>query len=265
MKGINLRKILAFLTLLTFQSASAQCYNPCDEWYGCCFMKGYCRPGFYLGAEFGHSWIKTPKLGDMKIIINEEVICSPIKGARGDFSWGVFGGYNSCFWLPGFYVGFEAGYHHNGSSTFFATENVPITNSFIFSESFKCCKIYSHDWNISATFDYVFCCCIDTFFKIGAASVNERFTTQKNVEDERTLKKEKENLTQWAPVINIGFGYCIYDFLKATLSYRGIYCKNHKRFDKTIALEGECSALPRIALDSCSSVNSVYGGLTFTF
>ncbi len=134
---------------------------------------------------------------------------------RGAFSWGVFSGFNFPVCRKNTFIGIEGGYHDNGR--------------------FGPCRyrLTSQDVNISATFDCHFRQKFDFFFKAGGAHVQEKFK----------FCSRKSSAEEWAPVINLGCGCRLINCLRATISYRGIYCDQR----------------------DCSSVHSLYGGLYLIF
>lgn len=247
------------------------CYYPYDDCCDCC-IGGCCKPGLYVGGEAGYAWIQTPTHDkpDVNIIHEDEEL--HVNSDRGRFAWGAFGGYNMRLCSPCFYVGVEGGYNDNGYSEF-CIKSCYFTEDEIHEEAFHRLKMRSRDWSLSGTFTYVACRCFNAFVKIGAACVRETLNPHKHgcKQNGTEIKEEidklfcRESDCQWAAAVKTGFGYCLFDCINIYASYRGVFCKSHDKFCdlfKDVSCDEE---KPLFRLKRCSTVHSVYGGLTYSF
>ncbi len=248
------------------------CYYPYDD---CCneFGFGGCfRSGFYIGGEAGYAWIKTPQ-NDCgcpdKIVLVDNYENIEVDSHRGHFAWGVFGGYNRRICNSSFFLGVEAGYNDNGFSKLCLRAHHPVIDT---RTAYHNLKLHSKDWNISLTANYIFCDSFNVFVKGGAARVKETLGLEKHgrCEDFYYQSREIDDLfcqdsTQnWAGVVKAGLGYSIFDCVNIYVAYRGIFTKTCGEFNDQFEDIGGCY-YPFYRLKHASRVDSVYGGLTFTF
>jgi opacity protein-like surface antigen len=246
------------------------CYYPCDDFCNECGFGGCCRPGFYIGGEAGYAWIKTPTCDcpDNCVLLSEYENIE-VDSHRGHFAWGVFAGYNRRICNSCFFLGLEGGYNDNGFSKLCFRAHDPIFESKTASHRLK---LYSRDWNISATLNYCFCQSFNLFVKAGGARVRESFGVEKHgsCEDQYYQNQEIDNLfcrnsqTRWAGVVKAGVGYSIFDCVNIYVAYRGLFTKSCDHFEDHFE-NVSCGYYPEYRLKNCSRVDSVYGGLVFIF
>lgn len=248
------------------------CYSPCNDCCDCNVCCG-CRPGFYVGAQVGYAWLCTPDHGRLDFGDYAVDSCCDggccydnshhCRGDRGSFAWGVFAGYNMRVCWDNLYVGIEGGYHGNGCGRLHFRRNGYDGDC----GSRHRCELQSHDWNISGTVDYIVCDCFDIFLKVGGARVCERLKGHCH----RDYTSEYSNIYfrnnchhKWAPVVDVGGGYCIWNCLKLTLSYRGVFCDRHNVRDG-FHITQDCNGDYHLRLRNCATIHALYGGAVFTF
>lgn len=231
-----------FITLLTIQVGAFQTrysFNLDD-----CF-KGCYKPGVYVGSQLGYAWIQTPTCGAVRVGDNFAI------GHKGHFAYGFFGGI-TLNKICDVFVGLEGGYNDNGYSTI------------LFNNSRNIYRIKSQDWNISATFTYAFCRSFDAFVNIGGARVKEQFKLFRVSDESQAIFKSLRDKS-WAPVINTGLGYSIFDWLNVSIAYRGVLSQSHNALRKRFSFVTLEDGSSLYAWHGVSTVHSVLGGLSIRF
>lgn len=169
------------------------------------FAISYCECGLYAGAQAGFAIIKTPMSNGMKY---SDFRGEGIDSRRGSFAWGINCGYNYPV-FPDLLVGFEAGYHDNGSSSFtFSNKNEY--------------KVDLTDWDLLATGTYIFYPGFWLNLKVGAANVRQVNRIWHIAVQDVDPTAVSNN---WRPTTTLSFGYnfCNFDLYFA---YRYVYGKN---------------------------------------
>lgn len=234
-----MKKILSLIALLSV-CQMAQASFLCFDLGGC--FQGVYRPGLYLGSEIGYASIQTPKHGC--------VVDHTVKGSNGHFAYGLFAGFNGFTCFRNFYFGIEGGYHNNGYT------------HFRFPESKHHHRLESYDWGGSATFTYSFLCSADLFVKVGGARVTERIRHKHHHHNEPLLPRLSRS--EWAPTVDTGIGYSVWDWLNLSVSYRGVYGRNQDNINSRLKLKkGKCH--DHFDWQGISTVHAVYGGLNVIF
>jgi OmpA-like transmembrane domain len=239
-----MKKVLFLLiSLLTFSSHTEALQNRfCFNWDGC--FKGNYRPGVYAGAQFGYAWILVPRRGSLSSD-NFATCC------QGHFAYGFFGGITLNQLCDNWYFGFEGGYNENGNSaiTFSASHNVY--------------RVTSHDYNLSATCTYAYQGW-DAFMKMGFARVREHFKIlHVRTIDQAILYPLRD--CAWAPVINTGIGYSIWDWLNVSLAYRGVFSQSPEHIRNRLSFVTLANGSKLYTWHGVSTVHSVLGGVNVVF